>query len=94
MAICADKASPAKVCPVGADATVVPWSVTLGCTAVLPMLGTVGLWLDGVCLGGLVRGMSSSVGERDLERILSRLGMRASLDEVVPRATLSTSVTS
>ena len=94
MAICADKGSPAKGCPVDADATVVPWSVAPGCTAVLPMLGTVGFWLDGVCLCGWVRGMSSSVGDRDLERILSRLGMRASLDEVVPRATLSTSVTS
>ena len=94
MAICADKGSPAKGCPVGADATIVPRSVAPGCAAVLPMLGTWGLWLDGVCLCGLVRGMSSSVGERDLERILSRLGMRASLDVVVPRATLSTSVTS
>ena len=34
------------------------------------------------------------VGDCDLVRILSRLGMRASLDGVVPRDTLSTSVTS
>ena len=48
----------------------------------------------GVCLWVLERGLSFSVGDRDLERILSRLGMRASLDGIVPRDTLSTSVTS
>ena len=75
-------------------AAVIPWSVATGCTAVLPTLGTLGSWLDVVCLCGWVRGLSSSVGDRDLERILSRLRMRASLDGVVPRDTLSTSVTS
>ena len=94
MAICVDKGSPAKGCPVDAGATVVPWSVAPGCTAVLPVLGTMGFWLDGVCPWVAERGLSSSVGDRDLERILSRLGMRASLDGIVPRDTLSTSVTS
>ena len=77
-----------------AGGTVVPWSVAPGCTAILPVLGTLGLWLAVVCLWGWMRGLSSSVGDRDLERIFSRRGMRASLDGIVPRATLSTSVTS